>query len=77
MIFDVLSEPTDDYRQPPTSHVAAQEPEEELYQDTATTQQVYEDELYQDTSVVGGNAESSGVCARALYDYQACEYSHI
>ena len=48
------------------------EPEEELYQDTATTQHVVEEELYQDTGVTGGNSESSGVCARALYDYQAC-----
>ena len=49
---------------------------EELYDDAGGYQQAetvdYDDaELYQDAGDTRGYAPSQGVCARALYDYQA------
>ena len=72
-----MSYPSDPSPQPPQSDYP-----EELYEDTrAPAPQPQSDELYEDTRAPAPQpqshiSEDNGICARALYDYQAGQYTH-
>ncbi|NP_001086163.1 drebrin-like protein B [Xenopus laevis] len=61
----------------PEQFTASQQEEENIYQDATENQNIYEDTPQEDPVYETGVAEDSGMCARALYDYQAADDTEI
>ncbi|NP_001136131.1 drebrin-like protein [Xenopus tropicalis] len=66
----------------PTVHVkeqdtASQQEEENIYQDTTEDENIYQDTPLDEPVYETGVEEDRGICARALYDYQAADDTEI
>uniref|UniRef100_A0A6I8T1X3 Drebrin like n=1 Tax=Xenopus tropicalis TaxID=8364 RepID=A0A6I8T1X3_XENTR len=61
----------------PEQDTASQQEEENIYQDTTEDENIYQDTPLDEPVYETGVEEDRGICARALYDYQAADDTEI